>query len=748
MRENHQSMRESEENLSTVLNSIGEAVIFTDTGGQVTRMNPAAENLTGWGSSEAIGRPISEVLKTVDALTREPIRIPVDEVPSTGEECHLADHTALISRDGTERQIAGRVVPIRSDSDTITGVVVVFSDMTDRKLAEDTLLANAAFQRALLDAVPAPIFCKDTDGRYVRCNRAFVEFCGLPEEEIIGKTVYDIAPKELAITCSQQDRKLLKSKRMQVYESRMPSADGGMRDVMFHMAIYSDSEGRTLGLMGVILDITQRKQTEEELVKSRTDLQRLNDELESALLYANELAVHAENAKAQTEDKAIELSYQATHDSLTGLPNRQYFEKHLSECISGTADNKPDQLVVLFLDLDKFKLINDTLGHKVGDLLLVEVAARVQSRLRSGDVLARMGGDEFTIILPHCNRRPSAEMVASRIIDSIGQPFEIEGHRFLIGASIGLAHYPSDGNDAVTLLKHSDAAMYKAKQAGRGTYRWYTGDVDKDNQSRIEIEMDIRSALDKGQFLVYYQPIVGLEDGKLYGAEALLRWEHPKKGMISPSLFIPITEEIGLIGSIGDYVLRSACSQAIAWRDEGVRLSQISVNISTVQVRNSSWLDSVKAALSDSGLDPRCLNLELTETDLAADYESLGATLRGVEELGIGVAIDDFGIGQSSLGRLKDFPVNHLKIDGSFVRNIECSENDKALVRSIIEMAQGQGKKVTAEWVETEAQMNILRSSGCDFAQGYFISPPLPADKFLEFAIERAASATCRRQAA
>ena len=245
--------------------------------------------------------------------------------------------------------------------------------------------------------------------------------------------------------------------------------------------------------------------------------------------------------------------------------------------------------------------------------------------------------------------------------------------------------------------------------------------------------MDIRAALEKGQFNVYYQPIVSLEDGNILAAEALLRWEHPEKGMISPSLFLPIAEEIGLIGQIGDYVLRAACAQTMAWRDEGIHLSQIAVNVSTRQVRDASWLDSVSAALSDTGLDAQCLSLELTETDFAADYESMRETLQKVRELGIGLAIDDFGMGQSSLSRLKDFPVIHLKIDGSFVRDIEHNKDDSALVRSIVEMAHGQCIKVTAEWVETESQMEILRSIGCDFAQGYFISPALPAEAFGDF---------------
>jgi len=391
---------------------------------------------------------------------------------------------------------------------------------------------------------------------------------------------------------------------------------------------------------------------------------------------------------------------------------------------------------VLFLDLDGFKLVNDTLGHEVGDLLLIEVADRLQACLRSEDVLARMGGDEFTVILQGDVRRATVESVASRMIDAVSRPVEIQGHRFVIGASIGLASYPSDGRDAVTLLRYADAAMYKAKQTGKGKFCWFTGDVDVDNQQRADMEMDIRTALQTGQFNVYYQPIVSLEDGNIHAAEALLRWDHPDKGMISPGLFIPIAEEIGLISQIGEYVLRKACAQTVAWRDEGIHLSQIDVNVSTRQVRDKGWAESVRAALSDTSLDAECLNLEITETDFATDYESMREILLEVQKHGICMSIDDFGMGQSSLSRLKDFPVVHLKIDGSFVREIERNVSDNDLVRSIVDLAHGQGIKVTAEWVETESQMERLCSMGCDSAQGYFISPALPADAFAQFVEE------------
>ena len=425
------------------------------------------------------------------------------------------------------------------------------------------------------------------------------------------------------------------------------------------------------------------------------------------------------------------LAYQASHDALTGLPNRHYFEQQLSSLLASRRG--PHSVSVLFLDLDKFKLINDTLGHKVGDSLLISVASRLQACLRTGDVLARMGGDEFTVILPGHQNRKTVESIASRMIESLSRPFDIQGHRFVIGASIGLASCPSDGRDSITLLKHSDAAMYRAKQKGRRTFCWFVGDVDVHNQQRADTEMDIRAALEEGQFRVHYQPIVSVEGGHIAAAEALLRWEHPVKGMISPSLFIPIAEEIGLISQIGDYVLRTACAQTMAWRGEGIDLRQISVNVSTRQIGEPRWLKSIRRVLSETGIDNRQLTLEVTESDFAADHESIRNTLQKAQRLGICVAIDDFGMGQSSLSRLRDFPVIHVKIDGSFVKDIEHNKYDNALVRSIVEMAHSQGIAVTAEWIETDSQMRILRSIGCDYAQGYFISPALTSSEFADF---------------
>jgi len=732
-------LRESEANISTTLHSIADAVIATDADGRVVRMNPAAERMTGWVLSEAVGRPISDVLAIVNAETREPAPIPIDEVLSTGRVCHLADHTTLISRDGAERQIADSAAPIRDGSGAIVGAVLVFSDVTEQYRVRQALLDSESRLRAIADSAQDAILIMDPEGLIAYWNAAAERMLGYTSAEAIGQELHSfIAPsryyeayRAAFPTFQQTGRGSAIGKTLDLEARRK---DGEEISVQLSLSAIHINGG--WHAVGILRDVTERKQMEEELHAAKAQLEAANRRLEAALLAAKSRAADVEAAKERIEGQAFELAHQATHDALTGLPNRKYLEQHLGDLVAGRSGKKSRRLVVLFLDLDRFKLINDTLGHRVGDLLLVEAGRRLQSCLRSGDFLARLGGDEFTVILPRCRSRSIAESVASRIIDSISRPFEIEGQRFVIGATIGLASYPSDGRDVVSLLRHADAAMYQAKQAGRGTLRWFAGHLDLDNQQRADISADVRTALEKGQFVVYYQPIVSLEDGSILAAEALLRWEHPEKGLISPSLFIPIAEEIGIIGRIGDYVLRTACAQTMAWRNEGIHLSQIAVNVSPTEILDVGWPDTVSGILAETGLEARCLNLELTENDFAADCDSITKAVQRMQELGVCLSIDDFGMGRSSLGRLKNLPVTQLKIDGSFLRDIEHSEDDGALVRSIVEMAHAQGIKVTAEWVETEPQMEILRSMGCDFAQGYIISPALSAEAFGRFVRE------------
>jgi diguanylate cyclase (GGDEF)-like protein/PAS domain S-box-containing protein len=682
-----EALRESEEEFRGLFNESRDGIAVADAETKrLVQVNQAMCKMSGYTREEFEGMGLNDI-HPEEAL---PYVLEQFERQAKGE-ARIAADIPVKRKDGSVLFADVNSAPL-----SIGGrlcLLGVFRDITERKLAEEALQEKERRYRSLWESANEGFCLHDlvtdasgqaVDYRILEVNPAYERITGLKADDVVGRLASQVYGTGDAPYLDIYAR-VASTGVSESFEAYLPRLGRH-----FSISVFSPSPGL---LATAFSDISERMAHEEV------------------------------------------LSHQATHDSLTGLPNREYFESSLGEHTASAVGQKRKVFDLMFMDLDKFKLINDALGHKVGDLLLVAVADRLRSCLRSNDVLARMGGDEFTVIVQSAGRRSLTESIAARIIDSISRPFEIEGHKFVIGVSFGLAAYPSDGTDSVTLLKHADAAMYKAKEAGRGTFRWFTGESEAEDRLHADMERDLRHALEDNHLKVHYQPVVRLDDGSLHGAEALLRWDHPEKGMISPSLFIPVAEEIGLIASIGDYILRTACSQTMAWHDEGMQISQISVNVSTVQIRDTSWLHSVKAAISDSGLDPRHLVLELTESHFAADYQSLRACLQKVQQLGIGIAIDDFGMGQSSLSRLKDFAVIELKIDGSFVRDIERNENDKALLRSIIEMAHDQGIKVTAEWVETEAQADILRGSGCDFAQGYFFSPPLPADEFRAFAL-------------
>ena len=709
-------LRESEERYRVIFEGSSHGILMTDS--ETRRFmyaNPSICRMLGYTEKELLQLGVADIhpKDSLDHVASE------FEAQARGEKT-LASELPCLRKDGTVfyADVTSTLTTIKGGRECTVGF---FTDITERRDLSQQLEVAATQIRGLMAQV---VTGNSLAGRF---SNPSLSRCW--EEKKCTKTDCPAHGNTGNLRCWEIAGTFCKGKTQGVFAQKY----GDCRLCNVYQSARANpllELGETFNGMSAILEDRHK-----ELSQAKAELETVNARLEEALLVSNEHALAVEAAKEEIEEKAVELGHQSTHDSLTGLPNRASFESSLGEHTASAVGKKRKVFDVMFMDLDRFKLINDALGHKVGDLLLVAVADRLRSCLRSNDALARMGGDEFTVIVQSGGRRSFTESVAARIIDSISRPFEIEGHKFVIGVSFGLAAYPSDGTDSVTLLKHADSAMYKAKEAGRGTFRWFTGEAEAENRLRADMERDLRHALEDNHFQVHYQPIVRLDDGTLHSAEALLRWDHPEKGMICPSLFIPVAEEIGLINTIGDYVLRTACSQTMAWRDEGMQMSQISVNVSTVQIRDTGWLDSVKAAISDSGLDPRHLVLELTESHFAADYRSLRTSLQKVQRLGIGIAIDDFGMGQSSLSRLKDFAVIELKIDGSFVRDIEYNENDKALLNSIIQMAHDQGIKVTAEWVETEAQANILRSSGCDFAQGFLFSPPLPVDKFRAFAL-------------
>lgn len=435
-----------------------------------------------------------------------------------------------------------------------------------------------------------------------------------------------------------------------------------------------------------------------------------------------------------TERKAAEaqIEFLAYHDALTRLPNRLLARDHMDMAMS-YADRAGNKVALLFLDLDNFKTINDSLGHLVGDTLLMAIAARLHECIRHTDTLARLGGDEFLVILSDVHNTDVITDIAEHILDELAKPFDVQGHDLSTSFSLGIAVYPDDGRDFDTLLMKADTAMYHAKDAGRNTYRYHTEKMNLDAVEHLQIRNSLRKALERGEFVLHYQPQIDLETMAVTGAEALLRWNHPVFGMVAPLRFIPIAEDSGLIVPIGDWVIEEACRQMAAWRREGLPPLTVAVNLSAVQFRRGNLEKVVRQALSASGLPPENLELELTESILIQDTDKVLAKVHELKALGVKLSVDDFGTGYSSLVYLKRFDVDKLKIDQSFVRDMADDPNDAVIVRAIIQLARSLNQRTVAEGVEDERTLSALRREGCDEAQGYWFSPPLPADAFARY---------------
>lgn len=422
------------------------------------------------------------------------------------------------------------------------------------------------------------------------------------------------------------------------------------------------------------------------------------------------------------ERRVRELAF---FDPLTGLPNRRMLQDRLEQLLA-VAERRQDRLALVFIDIDHFKRVTDSLGHSAGDELLVAVARSLEGAVRKVDTLARLGGDEFVLVLPGTAAAGAAD-VARRIIAQCAQPHRVAGQELAMTLSLGIAVYPDDGDDLETLLKNADAAMYQAKQSGRNGFQFYTSEMNTAALEKLLIESSLRNALARGELVLHYQPLVALDSGRIVAVEALIRWRHPEIGLIPPDRFIPVAEDSGLINPIGDWVLCEACRQLRAWLDEGVAPLQMAVNVSPSQFRQSGFVPMVAGALATSGLDPGLLELELTERTVMNDAEINLGTLSALHRMGVRLAVDDFGTGYSSLAYLKRFPVGKLKIDRSFVRDIVTDADDRAIVSTIASMGRSLRLEVLAEGVETAAQLELLREQGCDLVQGYHFSRPLPA---------------------
>jgi diguanylate cyclase (GGDEF)-like protein/PAS domain S-box-containing protein len=549
------------ERAQVTLNCIGDGVVCTDLAGDITFLNLVAEKMTGWAWKEALGRPMAEVFRILDAATRETTPNPMEAAVGQNRTVHLPVNCILIRRDGFETPIEDSVAPIHDREGKATGAVIVFRD--------------------------------------VSAARAMAE----------------------------------------------------------------------------------------------------------------------------------QMTHSAQHDFLTGLPNRMLLNDRVNQAIS-SAPRHSKKIAVLFLDLDGFKHINDSLGHPIGDKLLQSVAKRLVSCVRSSDTVSRQGGDEFVVLLSEMEQQEDAAISAIRILRAVSEAHSIDQHDLHLTTSIGVSVYPDDGLDAETLVKNADTAMYQAKENGKQSYQFFKPNMNVRAVERQSIEESLRRALERKEFSLHYQPKIKLSTGEITGAEALVRWTHPTRGPVSPANFIPVAEDCGLILPIGHWVLREACKQARAWLDAGLPLGTVAVNISSMEFRDDRFLESVFATLSETGLDPKSLELELTESVLMKRAEAAASVLKTLREKGVQIAVDDFGTGYSSLSYLRKFPIDALKIDQSFVRQITSAPDDTTIVTAVIGMGRSLKLRIVAEGVETRGELEFLRAHQCEEAQGYHFSRPVPPRQF------------------
>ena len=621
--------------------------------------------------------------------------------------------------------MTGRLI---NAGESAQGSIWILDDINEQKLAQAELQNVTAEQQLILDhSMVGIVFLRDR--KVTRCNRSFEALFGYAPGELDGSSsrqwyLSDADWQAAGQRCYEP----FAAGRAFEGEMLLRKKDGTplvceVRSKAINSADLAE------GSIWITMDITARKDAESQLRRAREQLEQLVDERTRQLSQSVE-ALEQKVLEQQVAEARIQQL--AHYDSLTGLPNRVLLHERSSQAIQMARRNS-EPLALLFLDLDHFKNVNDSLGHRVGDELLKVLAQRLRLTVREQDTVSRLGGDEFILLLPGTDAA-GAGRVAAKVMEQATHAFHIDQHELTVTPSIGIALFPEDGADFDTLSKRADIAMYRAKHDGRNNFRFFTAEMQAQSVRTLQLETALRRALGRDQLRLLYQPQVSLETGRVIGAEALLRWRHPELGQVSPAEFIPIAEASGLILPIGEWVIREAVQQLKRWLDAGMAPLTMAVNLSSVQFRHADLPALVSRILAEAGLAPELLELELTEGVAMVDPLGAIAVMDDLFERGVRMSIDDFGTGYSSLSYLKKFRVYKLKIDQSFVRDITDDPEDKAIVSAIISMSASLGLRTIAEGVETQGQLDFLRERGCKEVQGYFFSPALPADEFRAFA--------------
>lgn len=682
-------LKASERWFAKTLHCISDAVIATDADGRVRFINPVAETAVGRSLEQAKGNTVNQLITLVNETNRTAIENPVLKALTSRTVASTDCPMLLVKPSGEEVPIEDGSAPILGDDGALMGAVFVFRDISARRKMENLLRESEERFHSAFDLAAIGMALIAVHGRFLQVNNALSGIFGFSKEELLDSGLKMLMPGD------DRDQEFEYYQR-QLLSDELPSfhietecrhkVPGKIVWVLLSASLVRSAEGEPQYFIVQFQDISDRKFAEQQLI------------------------------------------YLANHDPLTGLLNREQFHNRLTQALS-SVQRHDSKLALIFFDLDRFKLINDTLGHSVGDLLLQEVGTRLKSSVRSNDVLARLGGDEFIVLLSDIHRITDAARIAQKTIDMLTRPFTIEGNDIIVTASIGISVFPDDGEDSQTLLMNADAAMYLAKEHGKNNYQFYTMEMTEKAHERMVIERGLRYALANKELRLHYQPQIDSASGLGINVEALVRWQHPEWGLVYPDRFIEVAEETGLIVQIGAWVLRTACSQAKAWQENDGPFTRVAVNVSARQFLETDLFNMIKQALTETGLNPCSLELEITESAVMRNPENTLEVLRQLQQLGVRLSIDDFGTGYSSLTYLKRFPVNSVKIDRSFVVDIPRDEASATLVRAIIALAHELKLSVIAEGVETEAQLSFLKTQKCDSLQGYMFSKPLSAEQ-------------------
>jgi diguanylate cyclase (GGDEF)-like protein/PAS domain S-box-containing protein len=676
----NEKLKASEKELTNILSSMQDTYYRTDKNGYIVRASSSVKDLLGYSEQEILGKKMADFY--ADPVGREQF---LESLVSTGGK--VRNYEAQLKReDGTLVWVSTNAQYYFDQQGNVAGVEGTTRDVTDRRLAE----ARMRMLSSALEQTADSVIVTDCDGVIEYVNPAFFHITGYTKEEAIGRRVS-------ILKSNQHERSF--------YERLWNTILSG--DVFQDVFINCKKDGSLFYEEKTITPIKDEHGNITHYVATGKDI----------------------SERMQTQER---LRYLAHHDVLTALPNRALFTDRLEHALARTKHvNKT--VALLFLDLDRFKIINDTLGHDVGDGVLKTLSKRLLSCVRKSDTVARLGGDEFALVLEDVSSPDNVVQIARKIISALSSPFEVDERELFITTSIGISMYPADGKDPQTLLKHADTAMYQAKELGRNTYRFYSSDMSIRVFERLSMETSLRHALERQEFVLYYQPQVNIESGKIQGVEALLRWQHPEMGLVLPGDFVPILEETGLILAVGEWVLKTACAQAKAWHEAGFPGLRMAVNLSSRQFNAPGLIKMLTRILTQTGLNPRDLELEITESILVQHSKDTMAIFKTFSDLGVNLAIDDFGTGYSSLSYLKRFSVDTLKIDRTFIADVIHDPEDAAIVEAIIAMARRLGISVIAEGVESEAQVKFLSKQGCNQIQGFLVSQPLPAEEIYKF---------------